>query len=97
MPNRTVYKCYPSTGRGTINTGTTLQVNFGTQRVAVSGYVRNFDTSNDITIKLNYSTNDSIVVGAGSAFQFEDEYIDNIFLTNASGSSIEYQVVLTGG
>ena len=96
-PNKTVYKTYPTTGRGTINTGTTLNANFGTQRVAVNGYVQNFDQQgNDLLIKLNSASNDLIVVKCGTSFVFKNEYIDKIYLTNDSGAAIEYQVVLVG-
>ena len=97
-PNKTVYKCYPSTGTGIINTGTTLQVNFDAMRVAVSGYVKNLNSqSGDLTITLNLSTNDSIFIAAGETFEFENEYITKIFITNASGVAITYQVVIIGG
>lgn len=98
MPNKTVYKSYPSTGRGTINDGTTdLQVNFATQRVAISGYVQNFDTANDLTLKINSKNNNVIVLKAGTSFVFEDEYIDSVFISNASGAAVQYQAVIVGG
>ena len=95
-PNRTVYTSYPPTGRGTINTGTTLQVNFGTLRVAKSVLIRNFDTTNDILATAN-GIADVIVVDAGKTIEINGEYINEITLTNSSGSAVQYQVVMFGG
>jgi hypothetical protein len=95
--NRSAYVTYPTTGLGTITTGTTLNCNFGTLGSMVSGYVYNDDSSNDLLVRLNFTTNNYIVVPAGTSLQFDKEYITRIYLTNSSGSSIQYQVVMFGG
>lgn len=97
MPNLTVYKCYPSAGKGTINTGTTLNVNFGTLRAGTSITITNFDESSVFEVQLNSTANDSISVPPAQSLIFNDEYITSIFITNSAGSAIEYQVVVLGG
>ena len=86
---------YPTTGRGTINTGTTLNVAFGVIRIASSALVRNFDTTNDIYFTLNGGT-DRTIVDAGKTIEINGEKIQSIILGNVSGSAVEYQVVLYG-
>jgi hypothetical protein len=95
--NRTTYVTYPTTGLGTITNGTTINCDFGTLSSMISGYVYNDDSNNNLLIRLNFDTNNYIVVPPGTSLTFEKEYITRIYITNSSGFDIEYQVVVFGG
>jgi hypothetical protein len=95
--NRTEYSCYPSDGKGTINNGTTLNVNYNGLSVVTHGTITNYNTqSGDLIVRFNHNTNDSIIVEPNSTLTISNEYITRIYLVNSSGSSISYQVVMFG-
>ena len=94
MPNITTY----ITDEGTITDGTSnQQINFKTMNVAIHAVISNFGSNGDITFKLNAITNDSRTVQAGKSFMLNNEYITDIYLSNASGSDIAYGVMIIGG
>jgi len=97
--NRTKYKCYPANDVGTINNGTAnLPVNFGTLGMGVHVTVTNYNSqSGNLGVKLNFTTNDTIMVAPGKVLTFADEKITRMYLSNASGAAITYQVVILGG
>ena len=93
MPNKTLQ----ITDERTINTGSTnLIVRFKTLRVATSVKITNKDTTNDITYRINTITGDLATVEAGTSLILNDVYITDIWLSNSSGSNVEFCVTLIG-
>jgi hypothetical protein len=93
-PNKTTYV----TDERAIPTGTTdLTVRFGTLQNAKSALITNLDSSNDISCKLNDKANNSRTVEAGKSLILNDEYVTDIYLSNSSGASVNFSVMLIGG
>ena len=88
-----VYDCLS----GTLTNGTT-DYRMAWQSVT-KGYSAEFVNNSataDYTIKLNSTSNDSITIDAGTSKTIDDFEITAIYLSNASGSSISYQVTVIG-
>jgi hypothetical protein len=82
-----------------ISTGTTnLTVRKTGLREVTSALISNYDTSNDITCRINAKNNSVRTVQAGKTLAINDEgIISNIYLSNASGSAVNFGVFMTGG
>lgn len=93
-PNKTKY----ATDERTVNTGTTnLPVQFGAIRTARSIIITNKDATAEITARLNDVANDARVIEAGKSLVLNDEYVTSAYISNASGSSVDFAVLMIGG
>jgi hypothetical protein len=52
--------------------------------------------SNDFTVKFNETTNNERTIKAGESFQMGDVEITDVYLSNASGSAIDYRIFVVG-
>ena len=81
---------------GTITTGTTNRLTFSNVSKGYSVEFVNYSTTADYTIKLNSTSNQPITIYRNTSKTMDDIEITNIYLSNSSGSSISYEVILVG-
>ena len=53
-------------------------------------------TNNTITVKFNLTTNDAMTIAANTTATIENLYIDEIFVSNASGSTAAVKILAVG-
>lgn len=95
IPNKLEYYC----DERSISNGTTDLIVRKTGLTNIKSIiVTNLSTQNDMTVKFNATTNSSRTVEAGKSLELENEgIIDNVYLSNASGASIDFSVFMIGG
>lgn len=62
--------------------------------------IRNLNTNitHSITVKLNDSSNSAITIQGGKTLAINDEgIIDNIYISNSSGSTVSFSFFMIGG
>ena len=84
----------------TINDGITNSVITATNLTYISSLNIVNDSSpgtgEDLTLKINGTSSPAITVKAGESHHFEDLDVQSIYLTNNSGSNINYRLYLMG-
>lgn len=85
-----------STDEGTLTTGTTDQVvTMGSVTLGQKALISN-DGSNSFIIKFNDTANNSFTIKAGEVYRHSLFDFSNIYLSNSSGSSIAYRIMIQG-
>lgn len=93
-PNETEYY----TDERTINTATTnLPVRFGTVGTATGVIVTNRTTGYSMTVRFNNIANSTRTIDGGKSLIINDCKISSAWLSNASGASINFSVMVFGG
>ena len=79
----------------TVLTGVTDQ-DMGLSAKSLRGERCIISTTQGVTVKFNLTTNDAVTIAANATLTVENLYIDEIFISNASGSTATIKIIAVG-
>ena len=99
MPENTPARritAYDTSEASIANGATNITAEFTNVTTAWYMSISNDSVADDISIKLNANTNDSITIKGGESLVLSGALMTALFLTNSSGSAVNFRVLIMG-